>query len=46
MPLVTSTYRLPGFDAIEELTNKAIDNGRDESPAGRDDFPPADQPAD
>ena len=25
MPPVTSTYRLPGFDAIEELTNKAID---------------------
>ena len=25
MPPVTSTYRLPEFDAIEELTNKAID---------------------
>lgn len=25
MPPVTSTYRLPGFDVIEELTNRAID---------------------
>ena len=25
MPPVTATYRLPGFDVIEELTNKATD---------------------
>ena len=25
MPPVTATYRLPGFEAIEELTNEAID---------------------
>ena len=25
MPPVTATYRLPGFEAIEELTNRAID---------------------
>lgn len=25
MPPVTATYRLPGFEAIEELTNQAID---------------------
>ncbi|MDX1484360.1 MAG: TauD/TfdA family dioxygenase [Alphaproteobacteria bacterium] len=36
MPPVTATYRLPGFDAIEELTNRAVDRRTgDEAPLMR-----------